>query len=303
MEDLSTIILVLNEERRGFHEFIPFTEDRLVSWLEEGRLKILVAEEDGDLVGSAAYNDGNWGEEIEWLVVPQTNNRQVIEDLLVTEVEKCVKDKRVFTVVDAGNPKTDRWAKWDYKPEGGLYQMTADLDGVNPLPKTPQGFTLRSLDQGEEKEFIEMVNAGFGWERLKPGSVQQWRLESSDFKEDWIHVAEFEDKIVSAVVAKRDVDYNRYFGARRGYLGPATTLPDHRHKNLASALTCRAMNFLFNKRMNSVALYTSEQNVASITLLQGIGFKINHRWKFMRKDLSQPAYQTNLRKPETDRRT
>lgn len=49
------------------------------------------------------------------------------------------------------------------------------------------------------------------------------------------------------------------------------------------------MNFFFEKGMNSVALHTSEQNVASITLLQEIGFMIGHHWKFMRKDLSQVA--------------
>jgi RimJ/RimL family protein N-acetyltransferase len=47
------------------------------------------------------------------------------------------------------------------------------------------------------------------------------------------------------------------------------------------------MNFLFEKGMNSAALYTSEQNVASVTLLQKIGFKIGHHWKFMRKNLPQ----------------
>jgi ribosomal protein S18 acetylase RimI-like enzyme len=88
-------------------------------------------------------------------------------------------------------------------------------------------------------------------------------------------------------VAKRDANYNRFFRGNRGYFGPAATIPECRGKNLASALTRRAMNFLFNKGMNSVALYTSEQNVASLALLQKLGFRIGHHWKFMRKELSQ----------------
>jgi RimJ/RimL family protein N-acetyltransferase len=51
------------------------------------------------------------------------------------------------------------------------------------------------------------------------------------------------------------------------------------------------MNFLFEKGMNSVALYASEQNAASMSLLQRIGFRINHHWKFMRKDLAQLTLQ------------
>lgn len=286
-KDTPIVVDLLNQERRESYEFIPFTEDKLVSWLQEGRLKILVAEENGEFVGSAAYNDGHWGEEIAWLTVSRKQDREVIEDILVKEVEKYVKNKKVFTSIDVGSPQIVQWIKWGYKAEGGLYQMMADIDGLEPLPKTAEGIILRSLKQGQEKEFIEMVNTGFGWERLMPSTIQQWKLDSPDFNEDWVHVAEFEGRIVSVVVAKRDVNYNRCFGDRRGYLGPAATLPEYRRKNLASALSCRAMNFLFRKGMNSVALYTSEQNVASITLLQRIGFRTSHHWKFMRKDLSQ----------------
>jgi len=43
------------------------------------------------------------------------------------------------------------------------------------------------------------------------------------------------------------------------------------------------MNFLFEKGMDSVALYTTEQNIPSVTLLRKLGFKIGRHWKFMRK--------------------
>jgi RimJ/RimL family protein N-acetyltransferase len=47
------------------------------------------------------------------------------------------------------------------------------------------------------------------------------------------------------------------------------------------------MNFLYEKGMDSVALYTSEENIPSITLLQKLGFNVGHRWKFMRKKLAK----------------
>lgn len=286
-KDMSHVVDLLNEQSKGSYEFIPFTAERIRSLMQEGRLRILVAEENRHFIGSAAYHDGHWGEEIEWLAVSADQNRRLIENALIVEIEKYVKNKKVFTSVDAGSPKIDEWIERGYKPEGGLYHMIANLDGIKPLPETPKGVIIRNLKPGEEKQFIDAVNAGFGWERLKQDAVQKWRIDSPDFNEEWIHVAQFGDRIVSVVVAKRDVNYNRFFGGKRGYLGPAATLPEYRGRNLASALTCRTMNFLFEKGMNSAVLYTSEQNVASVALLQKISFKIGHHWKFMRKDLSQ----------------
>jgi ribosomal protein S18 acetylase RimI-like enzyme len=100
-------------------------------------------------------------------------------------------------------------------------------------------------------------------------------------------VFEIDKKIVSVVVSRPDVEYNEFFSGRRGYLGPIATIPEHRGKNLASALTRQAMNFLFEKGMDSAALYTSEQNVPSVNLLRKLGFKVGHHWKLMRKNLSR----------------
>jgi ribosomal protein S18 acetylase RimI-like enzyme len=146
---------------------------------------------------------------------------------------------------------------------------------------------LRSLRLHEEKEFVETVNAGFGWERVRAGDVQRWKIESPPFDEEWIQIAEVNGTMVSVVVAKPDMYYNGFFNGRRGYLGPAATLPEHRSKNLASALTVRAMNFLLEKGMESVALYTGEQNLSSMALLRKLGFRISHHWQFMRKNLSK----------------
>jgi len=45
--------------------------------------------------------------------------------------------------------------------------MVARLDGLKPLPKTPESVTIRSLKPNEEKEFVRKVNAGFGGEKVK----------------------------------------------------------------------------------------------------------------------------------------
>jgi len=287
-EDLPHLVNLLNKTYGKSYEFIPYTEDKLRSWIQEGNLKVLVAEEDGEVTGSIACRSGHWGEEIELLTTYEIPNQKLTEDALVGEIEKHLKGEKIFTVVDSGSPKINEWTERGYKLEGGLYHMIAILEGPKSLPKVPEGIIIRSLKPKEEKEFVEAVNAGFGSERLKIGVIQRWKKECPPFNEEWVHVAEIDNKIVSVVASRPDVEYNEFFGGKRGYLGPAATLSEHRSKNLASALACRAMNFLFQKGLDSVALYTSEQNIPSITLLRKLGFKIGHHWVFMRKQLSQP---------------
>ncbi len=278
--DLSGLVELLNDVYRGSYEFIPFNEGKLRLEIVERKLAVLVAEEKGAVLGCVAYGRSPWGMEIEWLAASEEN----IRDALVEEVEKNV-DGEVFTAVAVGDPMMNFWVRHGYKAEGGLYHMVARIDGVKPLPEIPAGTVIRSLKLGEEKRLIEVVNSAYGWERMRDGSVARWKTEHPPFNEEWVHVAEIGGKIVSAVVSRPDTEYNEFFRAKRGYLGPAATLPDYRSKNLASALTRRAMNFLYEKGMDSVGLYTAEQNTPSVMLLRKLGFEVGHQWKFMRKTL------------------
>ena len=286
-KNLSSLVKLLNEARRESYEFIPINEEKLRSRIKEWDLEVLVVEEEGEIIGSVAYNNGHWGEEIEWLCVRENPNRKHLENLLVREIEKHVKGEKIFTVVDAESLKINEWTERGYKPEGGLCHMVARLDGLKPLPKVPEGTIISSLKTEEEKDFVEAVNAGFNHERLKQGVVQRWKSECPPFSEELIHIAKLDSKIVSVVVSRPDTKHNEFFGGKRGYLGPAATLSKYRGKNLASALTRRAMNALFEKGMSSVALYTTEQNVPSVTLLRRLNFKIGYHWKFMHKNLPQ----------------
>ncbi|MGB9684443.1 MAG: GNAT family N-acetyltransferase [Candidatus Bathyarchaeales archaeon] len=274
------LVELLNGVYRNSYEFIPFTKEKLRLEIVERKLRVLVAEDKGVVFGCVAYGRSPWGMEIEWLAASE----ETIRDALVEEVEKNVEDE-VFTTVDFGSPMMNFLVRHGYKAEGGLYQMVARLDCVKPLPEVPAGTVIRSLKPGEEKLLIETVNSAYGWERMRDGSVARWKTEHPPFNEEWIHVAEIGEKIVSAVVSRPDTEYNEFFKTKRGYLGPAATLPDYRGKNLASALTRRAMNFLYEKGMDSVALYTVEQNTPSVMLLRKLGFEVGHHWRFMRKTL------------------
>ncbi|MEM3627929.1 MAG: GNAT family N-acetyltransferase [Candidatus Bathyarchaeia archaeon] len=284
-KDLPTVVDLLNHAYQGAYEFTPYSENDVCSWLRRGNVKIFVAEVEGEILGVASYREGHWGEEIEWLAARDIENKRAIEDALVKAIEKQVKDSAVFTAVDAESPKIAEWIERGYKAEGGLYHMIAKLDGLKPIPKVPEGIILRSLKPEEENAFVEAVNAGFGWERISVGAIQRWKDEHPPFSEEWIHVADDGGKIVSVVVSRPDTEYNEYYGGKRGYMGPAATIPQYRGKGLASALTCRAMNFLYMFGHDSVALYTAEQNIPSVALLRKLGFQVAHNWKFMRKNI------------------
>jgi ribosomal protein S18 acetylase RimI-like enzyme len=285
-EHLPTIARLLNDEYRGSYEFIPFDEERVVAQIRKRNFRILVAEENGGILGLIGTRPEERSEEdIDWLAVRQGPNRRIIEDLLVNEVEKNVKSDTVSTAIDEGSSKIKDWIDRGYTLNPGWLRMSTQLSGPKQVPKVAEDIKLRSLRLEEEEELVVLMNVGFGWERLERGVLEKWKSEDPLFSEDWVQVAEVDERIVSAVVAKPDTDYNKYLHLKRGYLGPAATLPEFRNKHLASALTAQAMNLLLEKGMNSVRLGTSEQNLSSITLLRSLGFHVDIVRKIMRKKL------------------
>lgn len=285
--EIAVLIKLLNESRAGSYEFMPLAEEEVRSRIENGKIQVLMAEDSRGVVGSVSYSDGYWGEEIRWLAVRAASDKSLVEDLLVSEAEKFVHGETVFTSVDLGSPETVEWTRRGYSLDGGLYQMVARLEGPRAVPAVPDEIILRSMRPEEEKKVVEVVNAVFGWERLESNFMDNGKVESAPFNEDWVFVAESEGRVLSVVVAWPAVKFNQFFGAKRGYLGPAATVPEYRSKRLASALTVRAMNFLFEVGLDTAVLHTSEQNVPSVTLLKNIGFEVGHHIKFLRKKIRE----------------
>src|SRR3989304_9907863 len=128
--DLSILVKLLNDSRKGSYQFVPLTEEGFCSWVQDGKLEILVVEKNERIVGSAAYADGYWGEEIEWFIIDKTVVDREIEERLVTKIEGFVKRGTVFAAVDTGSVQIDDWVRRGYKLEGGLCHMIARLEGL-----------------------------------------------------------------------------------------------------------------------------------------------------------------------------
>lgn len=284
---LPDVVRLLNDEYKDSFEFIPFTPERVLSQIRRRRISILVAEKNGNVLGLVGMQPEERGEEnISWLAVREGPDRGLIESVLVNEVEKNAKSDTISATVDEGSPRINEWINRGYELNPGWLRMSARLAGLKSVTKDAKDIRLRSLRPGEEEDLVGVMNAGFGWQRLRLGSLETWKSEDPPFDEDWVQIAEMNERIVSAVVAKPDTDHVRYLHLQRGYLGPAATLPEFRNRGLASALTIRAMNFLFEKGMNSVRLGTSEENVSSINLLVGLGFHVDSVRKVLRKKMN-----------------
>jgi ribosomal protein S18 acetylase RimI-like enzyme len=293
-DDLPSIVELLNEEYRNSNEFIPFDKERVLSQTRRRHLTILVAKEKSKILGIiGTHLHENSEKDVSWLAAAKGPNQEAIENTLITEVEKDPAVNTIVTSIDEENPKISNWIKRGYELQPGFERMSTRLNGLIPIPKIGSDVILRSLRNNEEKEFVEAVNTGFGWQRLELGDMEIWKSEDPPFNEEWVQVAEIKGKIVSVVVAKPDSDAIKYIHLNRGYLGPAATLPEFRNRHLASALTARSMNFLFEKGMDSVRLGTSEQNVSSNALLGSLGFRVESVRKTMRKKLRNTQRQRN----------
>jgi ribosomal protein S18 acetylase RimI-like enzyme len=276
---------LLNDEYRDSDEFIPFDEERVQSEIRSRRLRLLIAEENGKALGLiGTHSHENSEEHVTWLAASKGHDQKAIENMLVNAAEKSGEASAILIMIDEGSPRIADWTKRGYMLQPGFQRMSAKLDGLKPVPKVEEDTKLRSLRADEEEQFVEAVNRGFGWERLQRGDLEVWKAEDPPFTEEWVQVAEVKERIVSAVVAKPDTDAMKHLRVNRGYLGPAATLPEFRNKHLASALTARAMNFLYKKGMDSVVLGTSEQNVSSIALLRSLGFQVENVRKILRKE-------------------
>jgi ribosomal protein S18 acetylase RimI-like enzyme len=271
---LPAIVSLLNDEYRDHVEFIQFDEERVQSEIRNRRLRLLVAEENGKVLGLIGTHSHEDSEHVTWIAAGKGQNQRIIENMLLNAVEKDAKAGAVMIMIDEGSPRIADWIKRGYTLQPGFQRMAAKLDGLKIVPKVGEDTKLRSLRADEEEEFVEAVNRGFGWKRLELGDLENWKVEDPPFTEEWVQVAEVNGRIVSTVVAKPDTDAMKYLHLSRGYLGPAATLPEFRNRHLASALTARAMNFLYEKGMDSVILGTSEQNVSSIALLRSLGFQV-----------------------------
>jgi ribosomal protein S18 acetylase RimI-like enzyme len=284
-QDLQEVVSLLNEVNRHSYEFIPNTEQAVQARLT-GASSVLLATDQQDQILGLAYLRQDWYGETISLSVRPGPGRDELAGLFLDTLEPQNKTGDVSTSVDTGDDA--RFAFFTargYSPESSLYQMLADLEQPLPMPPPPDGYVTRTLRPDEEQALIRLANAAYDGDRLTPGILERWRVDDPIFDVDLVHLAEYEGELVALVAGRSDRDYNRHYNARRGYLGPAGTLPAHRGKGLSKVLTSRAMHSLRERGMQTACLHTWEGNRPAVTLTRELGFRVGHEYRILHKIL------------------
>lgn len=270
--DLLEITGLLNRRFRGSHEWVDYTPCTFQAYLDDMEPSVFVLKDDG-LKGVATFFKGPWGNKIDWLAVEPGPKSKEWADALVFAIEKSQDVDRLYTLIEEGDPSIPEWTQRGYCEDGGWRHMIAELSEERPVPPVKCDVILRTMKESDLPKMISLTNVSFGFDRLSMDCIEEWKREDPGFGLDWIFLAEAGGRLVSMLVSKEDAEYRRDFGLRRGYLGPAATLPEFRNKGLAAALTVMAMNSLTKRGLTSVSLYTNILNTASVSLLKKLGFE------------------------------
>ncbi|MFU8795821.1 MAG: GNAT family N-acetyltransferase [Dehalococcoidia bacterium] len=283
--DISELADIVNKAYSDEYEFIPYTDEDLLGELKPASTVLLATDEQDRIVGLAYLRQDWYGETVTTCARPGTD-WQKIEGFLLTAIEPENKTGNITTSVEPDDrERMEFFDAGGYRPQSSLYQMVVDLDRPVPCIQLPEGYTVRSLKPDEEQTLIRLANAAYKSDRLQPGVLAKWQARDPDFKIDWVQVAEYEGELVAMVRGCSDREYNEHYDARRGYLGPAATLSDHRGKGLSKILTARAMDCLRHHGMHTACLYTWEGNPAAVELTRHLGFRLGHEWKILGKRL------------------
>jgi L-amino acid N-acyltransferase YncA len=283
--DISELAEIVNEAYKQEYEFMPYTAENLRAELRPASTVLLAIDEQGRTVGLAYLRQDWYGETVTTCARPSTD-WVAIEGFLLSAIEPSNKTGHITTSIDPEDEeRIGFFGARGYRIQSSLYQMVADLDNPLPALRLAEGYTVRSLRPDEEDRLIKLANAAYNSERLRPGELAKWQADDPDFRVEWVQVAEYENELVAMVRGCSDREYNEHYGGRRGYLGPAATLPTHRGKGLSKALTARAMTMLRQHGMHSACLYTWEGNPAAVELTTYLGFRLGHEWKMFGKTL------------------
>lgn len=276
---------LLNDLDSETYEFIPWTEEHLLGELGQANSAVLAVDKHDRIAGLAYLRQEWWSETIGLYLRPGPEQEQTGHALLEA-VEPGTKTGRLTILID---PREQRlltlFAARGFVIESTSYHMIAELDQPHTTPNIAEGYRIRSIRADEEEQLIDLTRDAYHLERLQSGILDRWRAEDPIFGMDCVQVAEYEGSLAAAVVGRSDLEYNRHYHARRGYLGPAATLPAHRGKRLGGALTARAMNVLSERGMSTVCLHTWETNKPALGAIRDLGFRVGHEWKVLRKTL------------------
>jgi mycothiol synthase len=263
-DDLEGTAEMLNEHSRalqGADELVP--SDLLQYWESpnvEFPADVLVAESpDGAIAGYADV--GLHGEHI-WLDVRATATDALPGLLEAIEARAATKklDARLMGYTsDADTPLRDLYERAGYRPVRHSFRMRIELHEDPPEPEWPEGYTVRTMSEGEDRRFYDAQMASFAdtWLfTVDPyESWRHWNVDEPGFDPSLWFAAEKGDELGGIVIARAPENEPGV-----GWVRILGVIPEHRQQGLAQALLRHTFREFASRGFKAVALGVDAEN-------------------------------------------
>jgi mycothiol synthase len=263
-DDLERTVEMLNEHGRGLHGVDDLVSADLLQYWESPDVDlatdVLVADSSSGAV--FGYADLGVQGEYVWLDIRATEPEALPALLEAIEERAAAKKpeaKLMGYTSEADLPLRDLYENAGYTLVRHSFRMRIELNEDPPEPEWPEGFSVRTMSEGEERRVYDAHTASFAdtW-MFDPepfATWKHWMVEDAGFDPSLWFLAERGDDLAGIVIA-RAPEYEPGLGWVR-ILG---VIPEHRQQGLGQALLRHTFREFANRGFNAVALGVDAEN-------------------------------------------
>jgi len=263
-EDVETAAAMLNEHSRRLYGSDDMTPaDLLLYWtspdVELGQ-DVLLAESDGGELGG--YADIGVHGEMVWLDIRGTDANTLPALLEAIEQRATAKepDKKLWSYSAADDaPLNELLEETGYRTVRHSYRMRIDIDSDQPEPDWPDGYSVRTMREGEERRVYDAQMAAFAdtWMfHAEPFDVwHHWMVEEPSFDRSLWFLAEKDGDLAGVVIARAPENEPGF-----GWIRILGVVPEHRQKGLGQALLRHTFAEFATRGFHAVGLGVDAEN-------------------------------------------
>ena len=278
-EDVDAAAAMLNEHSRrlfGADDMTP--ADLLLYWtspdVELGRDVLLAESANGELGGYADL--GVHGDAV-WLDIRGTDP-QTLPALLEAIERRAVEkepEKKLWTYSAATDaPLNELFEETGYRTARHSYRMRIDLDGEPHEPGWREGFTVRTMPEGEERRVYDAHMASFAdtWMfAVEPfENWFHWMVEEPAFDRSLWFLAETDGELAGIALGRAPENEPGI-----GWIRILGVLPEHRQQGLGQALLRHSFAEFASRGFKAVGLGVDAENpTGAVRLYERAGMHV-----------------------------
>jgi mycothiol synthase len=263
-EDLESTAAMLNEHARGLHGVDDVTPTDLQLYWDspdvEFETDVVVAENSGGTI--VGYADiGIHGEHV-WLDVRGTASEALpalLEEIETRAAARKPDAKLMGYTSDTDTPLRSLYESVGYELVRHSFRMRIDLDQEPPEPEWPDGYTVRTMREGEERRFYDAQMASFAdtWLfTLEPyESWSHYMVDDSVFDPTLWFVAEKGDQLAGILIGRAQENEPGL-----GWVRILGVVPEHRQRGLGQALLRHSFRDFAGRGFTAVGLGVDAEN-------------------------------------------